>query len=369
MKHYDHIFIVTNDLTNERRVKRIINVIINHNRSVLLIGRELKTSKPLVNDGFEQHRMKCWFTRGPLFYMEFYLRTTVLILRRFSTDHITCNDLDTILIGRTLKLFRDFKLYLDCHEWFEEVPELNNKTLKRGIWKWIAKRCMPTTDARYTVNSMIAKEMGQAYKCEFEVVRNISPTIDKINWKLKEKPDLFRLVYLGVLNKGRGLEQLIASMEQLDQVELDIIGDGDITDQLREQLANSPVSDRIKMHGSLKPEQFIPIFQRSHVGINLLLSTSKSYYYSSANKLHDYINHGLMVLTMNYPYYTELSKSHDSIILIDKLDTQLISQAINGMISTYELKIIETNRETYLANYNWEKEVLRIRDIYGVFYV
>jgi len=72
---------------------------------------------------------------------------------------------------------------------------------------------------------------------------------------------------------------------------------------------------------------------------------------------------------MNYPYYTELSKSHDSIILIDKLDTQLISQAINGMISTYELKIIETNRETYLANYNWEKEVLRIRDIYGVFYV
>jgi len=247
MEHYDHIFIVTNDLTNERRVKRIINAITDHHRSVLLIGRELNGSVPLGDSVFDQHRIQCWFNGGPLFYLEFYLRTTWLIIRNFNADHITCNDLDTILIGRTLKRFRDFQLYLDCHEWFEEVPELNGKALKRGIWKWIAKRCIPATDGRYTVNSMIAKE--------FEVVRNISPTIDKINWKLKEQQDLFRLVYLGVLNRGRGLEQLIASMEQLDQVELDIIGDGDITDQLREQLANSPVRDRIKMHGSLKPEQ------------------------------------------------------------------------------------------------------------------
>jgi len=366
MEHYDHIFIVTNDLTNERRVKRIINAITDHHRSVLLIGRELNGSVPLGDSVFDQHRIQCWFNGGPLFYLEFYLRTTWLIIRNFNADHITCNDLDTILIGRTLKRLRDFKLYLDCHEWFEEVSELEDKALKKGIWKWVARRCTPVTDARYTVNSMIAKEMGQAYQCEFEVVKNISPPIDKINWKLKEQQDLFRLVYLGVLNKGRGLEQLIASMEQLDQVELDIIGDGDITDQLREQLANSPVSDRIKMHGSLKPEQFIPILQRSHVGINLLLSTSKSYYYSSANKLHDYLNHGLLVLTMQYPYYRMLAKTCSSIKLIDSLEPNDITSNIQTIIEEYDSIIVNNARTIYLDQYSWHEESIKITQIYGV---
>ncbi len=364
MKHYDYIFIVTNDLTNERRVKRIINVITNHHRSVLLIGRELNGSVPLGDSVVDQHRVQCWFNGGPLFYFEFYLRATWLILRSFSVDHITCNDLDTILIGRTLKRFRDFKLYLDCHEWFEEVPELNGRANKRGIWKWVAKRCIPVTDARYTVNSVIAKEMGQAYKCEFEVVENISPTVPNIDLRLKENTDPFRLVYLGVLNEGRGLEHLIVSMGQLDEVKLDIIGDGDIADQIDRFVKNSPARDQIALHGSLSPEQFTPLLERAHIGINLLEARSKSYYYSSANKVHDYINHGLGVLTMDYPYYNELSQSYDSMVLIDKLDSGLIAQSIKEIISTYELETIQADRETYFASHNWEKEEDQIRDIY-----
>ena len=364
MKHYDHIFIVTNDLTNERRVKRIINVITDHHRSVFLIGRELNGSVPLGDSVFDQHRVQCWFNGGPLFYFEFYLRATWLIIRNFNADHITCNDLDTILIGRTLKRFLDFKLYLDCHEWFEEVPELNGKALKRGIWKWVAKRCIPVTDARYTVNALIGQQMGTVYNCDFEVVHNVNPTLQNIDWGLKKSQDPIRVIYLGVLNEGRGLKPLIESMEQLDKVELDIIGDGDIADRVNRLVDESPVRDRIALHGSLSPEQFTPLLERAHIGVNLLEARSKSYYYSSANKVHDYINHGLVVLTMDYPYYNELSQSYDSMVLIDKLDSGLIAQSIKEMISTYELEAIQADRETYLASYNWEKEEDQIRDIY-----
>ena len=365
MKHYDHIFIVTNDLTNERRVKRIINVITDHHRSVLLIGRELNGSVPLGDSVSDQHRVQCWFNGGLLFYIESYLHATWIIIRKFNADNITCNDLDTILIGRTLKRFLDFKLYLDCHEWFEEVPELNGKALKRGIWKWVAKRCIPVTDARYTVNALIGQQMGAVYNCDFQVVHNISPTVDNIDWSFRQERGPYRLVYLGVLNEARGLESLIKSMELLDTMVLDIIGDGDLSDQLRDQVVHSPARDRITLHGSLTSDDFIPILQKSHIGLNLLESSSKSYYYSSANKLHDYINHGLMVLTMDYPYYRLLAERCNSIKLIDTLKPNNIMTSIEAIIEVYDLTMINQARLAFLAHHSWQNECVTINQIYG----
>ena len=364
MKGYDHIFIVTNDLSNERRVKRIIDVIVGQDRSVLLIGRELSDSAPLNDADYAQHRVKCFFNTGPLFYLEFYLRVTFVILREFTAEHITCNDLDTVLIGKTLKRFRQFHFYLDCHEWFEEVPELQGNVLKKWIWKRIAKHCIPATDSRYTVNSLIGEQMAAAYDCDFKVVQNISPTLKTINWDLKEPLYPVRLVYLGVLNEGRGLESLIKSMDHLDGVVLDIIGDGDIADQVKRLIDDSPAKDRIVLHGSLTKEEFMPLLERAHVGVNLLESSSKSYYYSSANKIHDYINHGLMVLTMDYPYHRLLAESCDSIKLIDKLEDEVVVKNIKTMIDEYDSAGIKSGRIEVIQLYNWKKVVNEIYEIY-----
>ncbi len=364
MKDYDHIFIVTNDLTNERRVKRIIDVIVSQDRSVLLIGRQLSGSIAIGEADFDQHRVKCVFNSGPLFYLEFYLRVTLLILRRFNAEHITCNDLDTILIGKTLKRFRKFHLYLDCHEWFEEVPELQGKPIKKGIWTRIAKHSIPATDTRYTVNSLIGQQMAKVYNSDFEVIQNISPSVNTVHWHLKEKQHPFKLVYLGVLNEGRGLEHMIKAMEYLDGVELDIIGDGDIADKIKRLVYDSPARDRITLNGSLSPEAFVPLLHRSHLGVNLLESRSKNYYYSSANKLHDYINHGMMVLTMNYPYYARLAQSCNAIKLIDELDATAILQKIKSIIRDYDLNNVVLARTSYLDKYNWDLEVEKLSKIY-----
>ena len=124
MKYFDHIFIVTNDLTNDRRLRRLISLLSDHNQSVLLVGRRLPDSKPLTNENHEQVRVSCLFNRGVLFYAEFVIRVIIRIFRSYRAVNITCNDIDTILIGVALKRLLKFKLYLDCHEWFEEVPEL-----------------------------------------------------------------------------------------------------------------------------------------------------------------------------------------------------------------------------------------------------
>ena len=50
---------------------------------VLLIGRELPTSKPLdFTLPYQQHRLRCRFHQGKLFYLEFNLRLLLFLLRQ-----------------------------------------------------------------------------------------------------------------------------------------------------------------------------------------------------------------------------------------------------------------------------------------------
>ena len=366
MKHFDHIFIVTNDLTNDRRVKRIINELLDHNRSILLIGRKLSTSIPLSDTPYVQHRISCTWNRGVKFYAEFVIRTIVLILRNYRAKHITCNDIDTLLIGSLLKKIRKFTFYFDSHEWFEEVPELQGRLIKKKIWELITRIGLKYTDLRYTVNAEIADQLLRKYYFDFEVVRNIEPYSSLVDWEIKNPISPLQIVYLGVLNKDRGLEEMILSMSHIRNAELHIIGDGDLHPKLKRLVAQSPNKEKIILHGSLLPDEFEPILARSHVGINLLSGQSKSYYYSSANKVYDYLNHGLSVLTMDYPIYRKMSNNSEMIALIKTLNTTNLSTAIENIRAHYKLDELQKQHLRTIQKYNWEGEKLILSKLYNL---
>ena len=102
---------VTNDLNQDQRMHRVCLSVRNQGYEVVLIGREKKESKPLLEFPFRQIRLKCFFEKGFLFYVEFNIRLFLFLLFK-KIDVLYAVDLDTIAVGGMVKIFRRIKLIL-----------------------------------------------------------------------------------------------------------------------------------------------------------------------------------------------------------------------------------------------------------------
>lgn len=61
--------------------------------------------------------------------------------------------------------------------------------------------------------------------------------------------DAVRALFVGRLAEGKGLFDLLDAIEPLDQVGLDIVGDGPLADDLAETVAERGLGDRVTLHG------------------------------------------------------------------------------------------------------------------------
>lgn len=363
MSNYDHIFVITNDIKDDRRMKRICSTLAENGQKVLIIGRIKPDSKELDEQRYDQHRIQCYYNKGPLFYLEFNLRTISYLLRlRMQT--LTCVDFDTILIGGTLIRLKRFKFYFDAHEYFTEVPELGDHKLKKKIWEVVGKFSIKHSKVRYTVCDSLADIFQKKYNLRFSVIKNVPEKI-KIKRKRLTTDNPFIITYLGVLNEGRGLEQIITSLTFLPDCILFLIGDGDIALRLKEKITDNDVAERVVFYGQLSEEHFGPILMQSHLGINLLDSKSKNYYYSLANKFFDYLNYELPVLTMNFPEYSKINDKYKCCHLIDTLEISEIVKAINSIRIPEYYCTLRNNSLMAKEDFHWDNEKSKLLGLYS----
>ena len=140
--------------------------------------------------------------------------------------------------------------------------------------------------------------------------------------------DAVVILYQGALNAGRGLEAAIAAMQQLDNVQLWLAGEGDLSAALRRLAAQLGVQDKVRFLGFVRPEDLIALTAQAWLGLNLLENLGQSYYYSLANKFFDYVQAEVPVLTMNFPEYRALNAEHEVALLLDELSPDRVAAAI-----------------------------------------
>lgn len=361
---YDHILLVTNDLVNDRRMIKICDFLASsEKKKVLLIGRQLKDSISLKHKSFDQYRLKCWFKGGPLFYLEINIRFLVM-LKQLQFTTLTANDIDTVLSGLLLRRIRKFEFFIDCHEYFSEVPELTGRPIKKWLWRKLAYKAIGVSDKRYTVNAQLAEQLMLRYRRKFKIVRNVPNDWDK--YLPRRTEDNFTIVYLGVLNQGRGLIEMIEAMLQLTFAKLKIIGDGVLKDNLKKLVAKYGLHERVELLGSLSEAEFGEHLINSDMGINLLDNSSQNYFYSSANKFYDYLSYGLPVLTMRFPVYEAFVNQHPVAFLIDDLTMDSIVKGVNEIHSNKIKERLVNLLPQIKKTHAWSMDQEVLKEIYDV---
>ena len=334
------LFAVTTDLCFDQRMQRICGSLAAGGYRVRLVGWQRPTSPPLTPQPYQQHRLRGWFQRGKLFYMEYNLRLFFYVLGQRAAAWCAC-DLDTALPMWLRARLGGQPFVYDAHELFTEVPEVVARPTVQRVWRWVESFIVPRARLAYTVGPALARVFEQRYGRPFAVVRNVSRL--RADAALLPPVPTARppsgydrggyILYQGALNVGRGLENLLDAMP-LVAGRLVICGEGDLSAALRERaeklglLANG----KVEFRGFVLPEALREVTRHAAVGIMLLENIGLSYYYSLANKFFDYVHAGIPQVLIDFPEYRALNEQFDVAELVADTAPATLADALNRLL-------------------------------------
>lgn len=357
---------VTNDLVADNRVHKVCSTLTKMGFDVLLTGRKLPKSLPLLTREYSTKRFRLYFKKGPLFYAEYNFRLYCFLL--FSNfDILLSNDLDTLPANFLISKFLKKPLVYDSHEYFTEVPELIHRPQVQRIWKWLEQKMVPHIKNAYTVCNSIANIYFEKYGTPFQVVRNVPLAVNfEKNAKKHSKEKI--ILYQGSLNIGRGLGHAILSMKYIENAKLIIAGDGDIKPQLEKQVKDEKLQNKVKFTGRLTLEALAKLTTQADLGLSIEEDLGLNYHYALPNKLFDFIQAHVPVLVTNLPEMAAIVNQYKIGEITNSLKPDKLAEKITEALNNQEKrKIWKLNLETAAKELTWENEEKVLREIFAEF--
>lgn len=357
------ILSVINDLSTDNRVHKVATTLINNNYEVTLVGRKLPNSFDLERN-YSTHRFSLLFTKGPFFYIEYNIRLFVYLLFK-KADILVSNDLDTLLANYMVSVIRSKKIIYDSHEYFTEVPELQNRKIVKKIWLLLEQFIVPKLKRTYTVSESIADILNQKYNADFKVIKNFPNYIENRKQLNIFESDKKIIIYQGALNVDRGIELVIKAMKFIDNAIFVIIGDGDITQHLK-NLANSEgVAEKVSFIGKVPFEKLSSYTQSADLGISLEDDSNMNYHYSLPNKLFDYIQARLPVLVSNLPEMKKIVQDYNIGQVLMSREIENVASIITNMLNDAQKQNEwKQNLQKAAKELCWEKQEELLLSIY-----
>lgn len=326
---------------------------------VTLIGRRLPPAAlcgPASAQGepFQRVRFRTFFKKGKLFYAEMNLRIFLYLL--FHRVDLICSvNLDTIIPGWAISRLKGIPRIYDARELYTELPEIVARPRIQKIWLWVERTMVPRFPQGYAVCASIAEELERRYGVQYAVVRNMTVLQPEAPDPVAPFPGKY-LLYQGAVNYGRGLDELIEAMVQID-LPLVICGTGNYFNQCRELVLSTGLGSQIHFTGQLQPQELKRYTSHAFIGINLVAAEGFNQYYSLPNKLFDYIHAGLPQVTMDYPEYRKVQARFPIGILIPEVKPGLIVGAVKRLMEDPTLyATLKANCMEAKKVFNWQRE-------------
>jgi len=359
------ILCVTNDITTDRRVCRIARSLLKVFEKVTGVGRYRPDTLEPPDLPFGTERLRLVFSKSFLFYAEYNVRLFLYLLFK-KADVLVANDLDTLPAVWLASRVKRTGLVFDSHEYFTEVPELEDRPFVKGIWRAMESFFLPGITDSYTVCNSIAHVYKSLYGIEMKVIRNLpvrrrEGTMAQADAGKKGKV----IIYQGSLNEGRGLELAIMAVSQMNDTRLVIVGEGDIREELQSLVQKSGSGDKVSFAGRVLPEDLFSYTSRADLGISLERHTGLSYFYSLPNKLFDYIQAEIPVMVSDMPEMAGVVEHYGVGMVTGTNDPAILASLFAEVLHDDSIKNkFRAGLKTAAAELCWENEENKLLDIY-----
>lgn len=223
-------------------------------------------------------------------------------LLRFKPDLIIANDWRALPLAFAATRDCGARIIYDSHEFAPEefADSWRWRVLARQHVVRIEDRYIREADAVATVSDGIADALAQRYGLRRPTVISNTPAWQETAFRPTTRP--ITVLYHGAVVPRRGLDTLIESVSRWpEDFRLVIRGpaQGGFDQHLR-HLAG-PFGERIALEPPVPPDQLISTAAQADIGIFLLSNSTTHARFAMPNKIFEYMQAGLMVISSDLP--------------------------------------------------------------------
>ena len=165
------------------------------------------------------------------------------------------------------------------------------------------------------------------------------------------------LIYVGEINKGRGITNLLEIFKDLKSRIL-FLGYGPLVNKVKDFENNY---SNIHYHETVESDSLISLIQEADVGLCLVERASLSDYFSLPNKLFEYAFAGLPVIASDFPDIKFLVEKYDLGFCCDSGSIKDVKKNIERYESIIK---ISKNDVSKLHDLSWQKQELNLINVY-----
>jgi len=367
---------VISDLVTDQRVHKVCQTLHDNGYEILLIGAKKKNSLPLEKREYATKRIPLLFQKKIFFFAEFNAR---LFMRLIFTrgDIFLGNDLDVMPATYFAARWRRKQIVYDTHEYYMAMAGLDNKVMRKKIWKAIESYIFPRLEYIYTISDSFCDLYRRDYNKELKTVRNVPYLHDKrnvVDHDLIGKIDAIiprnkhLLIFQGAgINPHRGAEELILAMKYLDpeKYHLLLVGGGDIFSLIEDMVAQNQLQEIITIIPKVPFAVLKHITMQAHLGLSLDKSDNLNHRFGLPNKIFDYLHAGLPVLVSRLIELEKIVNNYQVGTFIENHEPMHIAARIESVFENpTDLKMWKENTEKVRKELNWENESKIVLEIF-----
>ena len=358
------VFTVYDHLYTEYRGFKVASSFQKFGNNVKIIGIKHSKGKALSGwDGIEVRRIEI-YRLFPLSVnlIIFWIKLLCKLLVT-KADILYSHDIFPLLPVYLVAKLKKIPFVYDAHEFWHGNSHIEDRPFMKKIWTTYEKFFIQRADKVITVSDPIAEELKNIYELEDikvytnlpmkkEIPVNREFLHEKLNIDKKKK----MILYQGHILFNNGLDDVVKAFVKVDKnAVLVLLGDGKEKETLKELSKELNLDKRIFFLDEVPHDQLINYTVCADIGLCLIKNSGKSFYWSTPNKMFEYIQAGIPQLASDFPEISKIVKDNIVGKVIDPSDQDLIAETLNIMLNDQgSLRAMKENCKNVCQKYSWD---------------
>ncbi len=291
-------------------------------------------------------------------------------------DILYCADLTTLFTGVAFKLKHpNLKLIYDAHEfWSHAFPETPRGFVK--CFEWLEKALIRHTDFAMTVSPPLAETMQAILSFKpIACIPNCTPYEPQSGPIIETEMTRLaagrvKFLFQGGLHPLRGLEELLTAWQWIPKERAALFircPESPMKNELIELSKHLGLfNESVYFPEPVTEAELVSSAREADIGVITYLPDILNHLYACPNKLSQYMQAGLMLLTTRLVYIDEVLKQYNCGITYDGHQLESLTQAILYILDHPEaVQTCKENAAYYSKHeFNWEIQSLPLAKLF-----